>query len=983
MVVSERTVVPDEQQAEAISHVKGPMLVVAGAGTGKTTVLTHRIARLVHDGHAGPQHLLALTYTRNAAAEMQERAAQELRRTKLAEINARTFHDYCFDLLKRHDRGFGVLDEKDLWVYLRRRIRDLHLKYFVRAANVGQFIEDLLSFMRRCQDELVTPSQYRAYVERLERGVLPLPRVSSSKSADDLPDEEVLGRCREIARVYELVEGWLEAGNLGTFGHMITKALDLLEHDPEVLAQERDKARFILVDEFQDSNFAQIRILNLLVGEERNLFAVGDPDQAIYRFRGASNGAFDMFVRFFPEVKIVKLKQNRRSLTPVLQCAHGVIKENPPIFASKSVPGLQSRREPLVSWREAQAAAEGRSLEGPPVEVALGVAAPEAADVASTIAAERKKLRCPWRSFAVLYRQHSNRDLVVRELADRGIPFSVEGMDVLDTPEVRDVLSCIGAVVAPSDSASLFRVAAFPEFGLDPAAVRSAIRAEERNTPLVEVLKKVPNGAKVLQRLFEARAEIDKGKMKSLAAAKLIVRRFGLNGESPSLEALLTFIRNWQEKPVTETGTLGEFMDYMEYFREAGGVIPVENPAGRDGVQLMSAHTAKGLEFEHVFILRAQTGSFPVNYREPLVEFPSELRHPDSVASGETKEIHKEEERRLFYVAMTRARDTLAIYAPRGRGKDPTPPGFLRPLLGDRVLIGRYLRERNAQAVQPELFAEAGDVVRESPSAVSRWVELPPIKAGSLYLSATSVDSYQSCPLRFKLERDWKIPGETPAAVQYGAAMHTALRHYYDARKARRPVTGDDVIRIFRDEFGKASIEDAYQRELYDQQGVRQLTEFVAAAEAGAAPEVLYTEESFHLNLGAATLVGRMDRVDKAGDRVVIVDYKTGKPQTQEDADESLQLSVYALAAQEKWGRKVDRLVFHNLDGNMPVETRRDDIDLNETRATVQDVATKIMEGEFPPKPGFYCNWCGYRNICPAKEKNLHLIKQDAAIRSN
>jgi DNA helicase-2/ATP-dependent DNA helicase PcrA len=213
--------------------------------------------------------------------------------------------------------------------------------------------------------------------------------------------------------------------------------------------------------------------------------------------------------------------------------------------------------------------------------------------------------------------------------------------------------------------------------------------------------------------------------------------------------------------------------------------------------------------------------------------------------------------------------------------------------------------------------------------------------------------------------------------------MHTALRHYYDARKARRPVTGDDVIRIFRDEFGKASIEDAYQRELYDQQGVRQLTEFVAAAEAGAAPEVLYTEESFHLNLGAATLVGRMDRVDKAGDRVVIVDYKTGKPQTQEDADESLQLSVYALAAQEKWGRKVDRLVFHNLDGNMPVETRRDDIDLNETRATVQDVATKIMEGEFPPKPGFYCNWCGYRNICPAKEKNLHLIKQDAAIRSN
>jgi DNA helicase II / ATP-dependent DNA helicase PcrA len=984
MVVSERKLVPDEQQAEAISHVKGPMLVVAGAGTGKTTVLTRRIARLIEDGHAQPGQVLALTYTRNAAGEMQERAAQELGRAKVSDLKARTFHDYCFDLLKRHDRGFGVLDEKDLWVYLRRRIRDLQLKYFVRAANVGQFLEDLLDFQRRCQDELVTPAQYKAYVDRLERGELLLPRVSSSKDASELPDEEVLGRCHEIARVYKMVEDWLQAGNLGTFGHMITKALDLLEREPEILKQEREKARFILVDEFQDSNFAQIRVLNLLAGEERNLFAVGDPDQAIFRFRGASSGAFDMFVRFFPEVKIVRLRQNRRSLTPILQCAHEVINENPPIFAAKSAAALQNRREPLVSWREQVAAAAGRPLTAAPVEIALGVAELEAADVASTIAVQKRKLRCPWRSSAVLYRQHSNRDLIVRELTERNIPFSVEGMDVLDTPQVRDLLSCIAAVVAPSDSANLFRIAAFPEFALDPAAVRAAIRAEERATPLVEVLKKVPNGTKVLDRLYEVRGEIAKGKLKSLAAAKLIVRRFGLDSESPALKADLSFIGNWQEKPVTETGLLGEFVEYMKYFREAGGVVPMESQAERDAVLLMSAHTAKGLEFDHVSILRAQTNSFPVNYREPLVEFPAELRHPDSVAAGENKEIHKQEERRLFYVAMTRARDTLTMYAARGRGsKDPTPPGFLRPLLHHHGLK-RYLRERSAQAVQEDLFAAAADVAKESPTAVSRWLELPPTKTGQLLLSATSVDSYRTCPLRFKLERDWKIPGDMPAAVLYGAAMHTALRHYYDARRAGRPVAAGDVIRLFQDEFGKAVIEDPYQRELYEKQGVNQITEFVTAAEAGPAPEVLHTEESFRVDLGVAVLVGRIDRVDRVEtDRVVIVDYKTGKPQTQEDADDSLQLSIYAMAAREKWGYKVDRLVFHNLDGNIPVETRRDEFALAETKATIEDVAAKIAEEKFPANPRFHCNWCGYRNICPAREKNLYLTKKNGGEPSN
>src|ERR1700749_2063947 len=161
---------PDPRQLEAIEHVQGPMVVLAGAGTGKTTVLIQRMANLVRQGPARPEEILALAYTDNAAAEMQQRVRAELKGTYVDDLQTCTFHAWCNGLLHRRGKAFQVLDDKDLWVFLRRRIRDLRLKYFVRAANVGQFLDSLLEFMRRCQDEIVGPEEYAAYVGRLEPG---------------------------------------------------------------------------------------------------------------------------------------------------------------------------------------------------------------------------------------------------------------------------------------------------------------------------------------------------------------------------------------------------------------------------------------------------------------------------------------------------------------------------------------------------------------------------------------------------------------------------------------------------------------------------------------------------------------------------------------------------------------------------------------------------------------------------------------------
>ena len=970
----------DERQRQAIEHLHGPVLVLAGAGTGKTTVLTRRVARLIQDGHARPDEILALTYTDNTAKEMRDRVRAELQGRDISGLQATTFHAYCNTLLIRSGNQFGVLDDKDLWIYLRKRIRDLHLNYFVRAANVSQFLDDLLDFMRRCQDELVGPGKYAEYVQRLERRELPIPRVTRSKDRGSLKDEEVLERCREISRVFSTVEQMLAAENLGTFGHMISRAYEILNGDTELLARERLHARFILIDEFQDANFAQVKLLHLLAGEERNVLAVGDPDQAIYRFRGASSAAFGLFQRHFPGAKLLVLEKNQRSTTPILKCAFALVDKNPPVFASGQVAPISYKRAPLRSARDEKAGQEARG----PVETVVWRDRPlEATDLVTSLRQKQRQLRCSWSDFAIMYRNHFHRDDVVRELSIRNIPFSIENMDVLDTPEVRDLLACLGAIVSPGDGASLFRVAALPQFGMDPEKLRSAMRAAPKDSTLASILPDIENGAKVLQALKEVREEVQRLNAKSRQAMEIIIRRLSLARSSPLIGAVLDFVSTWEGKPTTATGEIGELLEYLEYFREARGAIAMTSQAD-NAVRLMTAHAAKGLEFDHVYIIRANSGSFPCQYHEPLVEFPRELRDADSVAEDEGKKLHEQEERRLFYVAMTRARDSLAIYAKQGSGVDSTPAGLLRDLLKDST-VRPYLQRRQAKPFQVDLFAgEEASVI--SPSNTAKWLALDPGVDLNAKLSATAVEAYDLCPLQFKLEREWRIPRDVPAAMQYGAAMHRVLRTYYDAVRFGRAMSDEEVIQLFRSDLADSGVQDRYQHELYEKQGVEQLRGFLALARHTPCPEVLHTEQWFSIRIGEATVNGRVDRMDQiSSGRIAIVDYKTGKPRSQDDADESLQLSIYALAAQETWGLTADRLMFYNLEDNSCVSSTRNEGQLEEARAKVEEVAEKIAAGKFPAKPGFHCAMCSYRNLCPATEKNIPIapVAKKAAGRPN
>lgn len=966
---------PDERQRQAIEHVHGPMLVVAGAGTGKTSVLTHRIERLVREGQAQPHEILALTYTRNAASEMRERV-----RSLLAgkTVQATTFHDYCLDLLRRCGKDFGVLDEQDLWIYLRRRVRDLHLEHFIRAANIGQFLSDLLKFVTRCHDELVTPGRYEDYVERLARGEVSVPRVAKSKNV--LEDKEVLGRCQEIARVFSSMERWLGEENLGTFSHMITRAHNLLLSDENALNTARERARFILADEFQDANFAQIRILACLAGQEANIFAVGDPDQGIYRFRGASSAAFELFQHSFPSTKLVVLEKNRRSTTPILRTAFAIIDQNPPVAAKHSNGTLAYKRTALVSAREEEAVKAGQQLPSSPVTaIIMADRDAEGANIVATIRDLQKRSKCKWSDFGVLYRSHYQRDEVVKELAEADVPFVIESMDVSDTPEVRDLFACLNAVVSSGDDVSLFRVAALPGFQVDPEQLRQVMRSiardnrESKVVSLSSVLDRVKGGDAVLASIQRAREGIRHHDAKALLAAQIIVKEFSLDVSSPILRAALYFIQEWEKKKVNKTTELQELMEYLEFFHEAGGVLPLQASEGENAVRLMTVHGAKGLEFPHVFILRANSNAFPASYKETLVAFPRELRDPDSLTEADDRALHAQEERRLFYVAMTRARDSLRIYAREGTGKnDKTPPGFVRELMM-RPALNPWFRAIPASGAQATLdIAAATSPLYPSESRTTLWLEMPVLDGLHRRLSASAVDTYERCGLRFKLDRDWRLATRPAAAMQFGAAIHRVLKMYFDSLRAGRPKSEEELITLFREDLAEAKIQERYQQELYEKQGIAQLLEFLKSVRSVPAAQVLHTEESFEIRIGETVVAGRIDRIDRRNDGTVgIIDYKTGKARDQEDADQSLQLSLYAIAAQEKWGYRVGALMFHNLVENVPVMTVRSESELLAARGRVQAAAQAIAEGIFEPKPGMHCNFCAYRSLCPEKEKRI------------
>lgn len=953
-----------EQQA-AVGHVHGPMLVRAGAGTGKTAVLVERIARLIVDGHARPDEIVATTYTLKAVQEIDHRirarVEEDLGPGGADGLRVMNFHQWCERLLKEHDANFHLLTKEQLWVFLRQQIdaKRLPLRYFQKAADPARFLADLLDFMERCHDELVDAKQYRAYVKTLRAPAAVLPRFFRSKEAETISRDEIIARCEEVADVFEVVERILAEKGTGSFGQLIVRALHLLRTDKEVLTNEQAHARFILIDEFQDSNLAQLEFADLLTVGEKNIFAVGDPDQAIYRFRGASSAAFQAFAHRFPNAKTVTLAENYRSLEHILACAHGVIKLNTERAADSYA------RQPL---RAARGGGEAK------VELIVNEAVEaEAGEVADAIQSRLQQGEDP-AEIAVLYRQHAHRGEITRELDRRGIPYAISGTDLFKTDTLRDVIAYFRALDSATDHVSLFRLALLPRYGINVDDLTRRLRFSDKEKGVAGALQAMPAGKQLLRDLAELQKRYPAHSAETLNILDGVLRLLDLDPDGLEVDSLRKFILEWNDLCFTSSRLLSAFLHYLDYFQQAGGILKRED---RDAgaVQLTTVHSAKGLEYRHVFVIRVTSSSFPSSPRRKLFEFPEALRSASSLEIDDDKIAHGEEERRLFYVALTRARDTLTLHGKK-RGKVQYPSGFMRDLGEDKTLAP-FIKRRDAIFRLPDVAAAAAVASDKDDSAPmqGKLFASRPVRP----LSASAVDAYVTCPQRFKFQKEDRIPEGPAAVLQYGAAMHRVLHDYYQAVLAKRPPDEGLLIELFRQEMRQSRMEDPLQFELYEKQGVNQLKAFLTGS-ARLPVQVVATEQDFEFSLEGVTLRGRIDRVDQLADGGLrILDYKTGAPKDEKAAEESLQLAIYALAAQQKWGKLPDRVAFHSLDNDTVVEVKPEAKQLKAARDAVKKAAEGIAAGKFDPKPGFHCKWCAYAILCPATVEKVYTIQAVAA----
>ncbi|HET9399367.1 MAG TPA: ATP-dependent DNA helicase, partial [Candidatus Acidoferrales bacterium] len=878
------------------------------------------------------------------------------------------------------------LDDTDHWILLRRNLRRLALEKFRRLAEPGQFLGDFVRFFSRCQDELVTPADYQRYADELTK------RAGDARTRLE-PDalavmEEEAAKQQEIARAYRESDALLREGRMLTFGAMLLESVRRIDADPAFAAEMRARYRYVLVDEFQDTNIAQLELLWRLAGDHRNIFAVGDDDQAIYRFRGASFGSFKLFIDRFGheragEVPVQPLTENYRSTERILRVANQVISLN--------------ERADFFPAKELTAEKKG----GAKIRIVELASAPHEA---RWIAAEMDRAHragAAWRSFAALYRTHANRDRLVEELSAREIPFVIRNLSIFGNSLVRDLIAYLRLIAVPSDNISFARVFAMPGWRFAPQdLVRLAERA--RRDSLWDALNaavaqgpaaNLSSGSlgaelvALISKLRQRSRRVSASQFFSELAGELDLFIQAGGDYRPYVERLAQFIKDWE--PKSETQRLAEFVEYLDFFQQAGGQINLEEEGAHDSVQLMTVHAAKGLEFDQVFLIRLTQGNFPKRARPAILEFPDELMKEER-PQGDFK---VQEERRLFYVALTRARDRLTVTAVVD-GKRNKPSLFLEDILENAALVRRDL-ERLAPKEAAESKEDSGRSAAKSAEAptlfeperaqglvfsrLPDWAEAyrPPVFE-PLKLSASAIDSYSNCPQKYLFNSVWGIRSGPRAAITFGSTMHTTIKHFIGELRDGRKLPFDEVAAIFEREWSSAGFEDDYQMEEYKKDGLEQLRAFHAAI-VESCPDVRDQEKPFELPMDRnVVLTGRMDQINNIPGGHEIIDYKTGRPKSEEQARKDLQLSIYALAAREAFELNPARLVLHNLTDNSRACASRDEKAFKKLREVIAETAAGIRAGDFEANlNAFACRSCDFQPICPAHEQPLIVIARN------
>ena len=701
----------NDMQQKAVYHTEGPLLILAGAGSGKTRVLTHRIAYLIGEKGVNPWNILAITFTNKAAQEMRERVDQIVGNDG-GSVWVSTFHSTCVRILRRYidrlgyDNNFTIYDTDDQKTLMKdvcRRL-DVDTKQYKERA--------LLAAISHAKDELLTPDD----MERNAGGDF---------------------REKRIAEIYREYQASLRRNNALDFDDLIVKTVELFRKCGEVLEYWQDRFRYIMVDEYQDTNTAQFKFVSLLASKYENLCVVGDDDQSIYKFRGANIGNILGFERVFPGAKVIRLEQNYRSTQNILNAANEVIANN-------------AERKPKRLWTE--------NPEGDKIHFRQFMNGFEEAEyVVGDIAKGRREGRFQYRDCAVLYRTNAQSRLFEEKCLLANIPYKiVGGVNFYARKEIKDLLSYMKTVDNAADDLAVKRILNVPKRGIGATTItRVQDYADSMQMSFYEALqnaREIPSIGRAASKIegFVSFIQSLKSKAQAYTVEEILEEIIDLTGYVDELKAedteesrarienideLISKTVSYQDLRSAEgaEASLSGFLEEIALIADIDTVDP-----GQDYVLLMTLHSAKGLEFPNVYLAGMEDGIFPGSM---------------SVFSADPSDM--EEERRLCYVGITRAMKELTLTSARQR-----------MIRGETQYnrVSRFVREI------PRELVELGETIQDKKSKIP---ETSSAKSGYAQMRmAFQANAFQ--PQNFKVTKadslDYGV-GDTVRHVKFGVGI--------------------------------------------------------------------------------------------------------------------------------------------------------------------------------------------------------------------
>jgi len=954
----------DQHQHLAVRFGTGPLLIIAGAGTGKTTVITERIKYLVLKKKIEPSRILALTFTEKAAKEMEERVDQAMP-YGYTQMWISTFHSFCDRILRNESIHIGLnpsyklMTEAESILFLKQNLFKFDLNYFRPLGNPNKFLEALLQHFSRLKDEDVSLSDYLKFV-RTDKELK--------------KNKEEYQKYLELANAYKVYEELKNKEGVMDFSDLISTTLKLFRLRKNILKNYQNQFKYILVDEFQDTNYAQNELAILLSGAKKNITVVGDDDQSIYRFRGSSISNIIQFRKRFPKVKIVTLTNNYRSTKEILDSSYKLIQNNNP----DRLEVKEKLNKKLISVRK---------IKGEKISLLYKA---RVEDEAEAVVKEIEKLngsgKYAYKDFAILVRANDHAESFVRALERARIPYQFLGPGRLfHQEEIKDLIAYLKVLYNFEDSASLYLVLNMPIFGLDSVEIAALINLSKRkNYSLFEALEKnneilfkektratIDNFYKMVRRHLglihkETAGQIlyyfleDSGLIKKIVDYKTVTDERIAKNIARFFDKLKTYETDHQ------TASVFDVVDWIDLSMQMG-----ESPLATDldwsennAVNILTIHSGKGLEFPVVFLVNLVTQRFPTRERHEKIPIPQKLIK-EILPSGD---FHLEEERRLFYVGLTRARDLLFLTAANfyGEGKrEKKLSPFVYETLQEKD-IAKILEKSEPEDIQLSLLEWAN-------KKNGKEIEKPSVGTPVNYVSYSQLQTFDICPLHYKLKYILKIPTPQTSAQSFGTSVHAALRNFYQNWQTGNKLKISDVKKIITDVW----INDGYSSKTHEKKALEKATKIVTNYLRNNFDQKylpLTLEYPFNFYLDNVKVAGRIDRIDKVdANKIEIIDYKTGDNiPTQKKLEEDLQLTFYALAANEVkdqiLGKEPENILLslYYLEKNIKLTTTRTKEQLSEAKELILEKVKEIEKSDFKCSGSLFCKNCEYKMLCHA-----------------